>query len=436
MERVVMKCPVCGELNYKNVNNDLYKCSVCNSHFFHLDSDEVMTLKEAQICLSLYQFDKADQLYQNILINTNDEKIIVMALFGRILAYFGVNYIKDFNGNLILTFTNYDPRFKSIKETSFYQKLKENKYYELYEDKINQLDKEYERINGELNKTPLYDVFICTKISLKSYDNPTIEGRTEDSAKARMIHDELTRRGLNVFYSDIDLRGINYDAQIYSALERSKNIVVVASKKEYLESVWVQSEWQRWLHFIKQGVKQEKSFYLFMASSKEFELPLEISKIQKFYDTLILVNNVFEKSQEHKRNQTHSIEKELEDGYKFLKQKQYSKAMTIFRKQLVSYNKDYRPWLGVVDVMIANNTPASDKGYQNCFEWIFKLCDDEKIRNNIANSLHCEKIRFAEFKNISIKSKITVFLMKKNCYRTAFYFLNLCKNIKKIMGKG
>lgn len=59
-----------------------------------------------------------------------------------------------------------------------------------------------------------------------------------------------------------------------------------------------------------------------------------------------------------------------------------------------------------------------------------------EIRNNIANSLHCEKIRFAEFKNISIKSKITVFLMKKNCYRTAFYFLNLCKNIKKIMRKG
>lgn len=58
------------------------------------------------------------------------------------------------------------------------------------------------------------------------------------------------------------------------------------------------------------------------------------------------------------------------------------------------------------------------------------------IEENIKNSLHCEKIQHAEFEKISIKSKITIFLMKKKCYKTAFYFLNLCKNIKKVLGKG
>ncbi len=59
-----------------------------------------------------------------------------------------------------------------------------------------------------------------------------------------------------------------------------------------------------------------------------------------------------------------------------------------------------------------------------------------EIKNNILNSTHREKIRDAKFKNISLKSRISVFLMKKKCYKTAFYFLNLCKKIKRVLGKG
>ena len=58
------------------------------------------------------------------------------------------------------------------------------------------------------------------------------------------------------------------------------------------------------------------------------------------------------------------------------------------------------------------------------------------IRENIKNSLHSEKIKRAEFENISIKSKIAIFLMKKNCYTAAFCFLNLCNNIKRVLKKG
>jgi len=58
------------------------------------------------------------------------------------------------------------------------------------------------------------------------------------------------------------------------------------------------------------------------------------------------------------------------------------------------------------------------------------------IKQNIINSIHGEKIPCAEFENISFKSKMTVLLMKKKCYKTAFYFLNLCKNIKRLLRKG
>ena len=58
------------------------------------------------------------------------------------------------------------------------------------------------------------------------------------------------------------------------------------------------------------------------------------------------------------------------------------------------------------------------------------------IKESIQNSLHSEKIRCAEFENISVKSKIAITLMKKRRINTAFYFLNFCKNIKKVLKKG
>lgn len=58
------------------------------------------------------------------------------------------------------------------------------------------------------------------------------------------------------------------------------------------------------------------------------------------------------------------------------------------------------------------------------------------IRESIIHSSHGEKIAHAEFADISLKSRISIFLMKKNCYKTAFYFLNLCKRIKTILMKG
>ena len=57
----------------------------------------------------------------------------------------------------------------------------------------------------------------------------------------------------------------------------------------------------------------------------------------------------------------------------------------------------------------------------------------KKIEENIKSSIHNEKIKNAEFKNITIKSKISIFLMKKNLYKTAFYFLNFTKKIKNLI---
>ena len=56
------------------------------------------------------------------------------------------------------------------------------------------------------------------------------------------------------------------------------------------------------------------------------------------------------------------------------------------------------------------------------------------IKNAILDSIHKEEIKKAYFENITFKSKITMFLLKKEQIRLAFYFLYLCKKIKDIKG--
>jgi len=59
----------------------------------------------------------------------------------------------------------------------------------------------------------------------------------------------------------------------------------------------------------------------------------------------------------------------------------------------------------------------------------------KKIKELILNSLHKDEIIKANFENISLKSRIGIALMKKQKIESAFYFLYLCKEIKRILKK-
>ena len=58
------------------------------------------------------------------------------------------------------------------------------------------------------------------------------------------------------------------------------------------------------------------------------------------------------------------------------------------------------------------------------------------IKKAIFDSLHKEEIGKAKFENITKKSRIAIFLLKKHQIRLAFYFLYFCKEIKRIRGGG
>lgn len=54
----------------------------------------------------------------------------------------------------------------------------------------------------------------------------------------------------------------------------------------------------------------------------------------------------------------------------------------------------------------------------------------KKLKELILGSLHREEIKKAHFEKITTKSRIAIYLMKKQRIRLAFYFLYLCKELK------
>ncbi len=55
-----------------------------------------------------------------------------------------------------------------------------------------------------------------------------------------------------------------------------------------------------------------------------------------------------------------------------------------------------------------------------------------EIKKILRNSLHRDEIKKAHFEKITVKTRISVFFMKLGMIRTAFYFLFLCKEIKRL----
>ena len=56
----------------------------------------------------------------------------------------------------------------------------------------------------------------------------------------------------------------------------------------------------------------------------------------------------------------------------------------------------------------------------------------KNLKEFILGSLHREEIKKAHFEKITTKSRIAIFLMKKQRIGLAFYFLYLCKELKRI----
>ena len=124
------------------------------------------------------------------------------------------------------------------------------------------------------NEEP-FDVFICYK------ETDASGRRTQDSVLANDLYHQLTQEGYKVFFSRITLEdklGTAYEPYIFAALNSAKVMVVIGTKPEYFNAVWVKNEWSRYLSLIKNGAR--KTLIPAYKDIDPYDLPDEFAHLQ------------------------------------------------------------------------------------------------------------------------------------------------------------
>lgn len=124
-----------------------------------------------------------------------------------------------------------------------------------------------------------YEVFISYKCS-DEQGNHTI-----DFEIAQELYTALTNIGYNTFFSANTLEQIGsfrYKADIDSALDTAKVMIVVLSKVEYASSQWVQYEWDSFYNDYLSGIREDIKLYTLTTDINTHDLPRTLRNVQNF----------------------------------------------------------------------------------------------------------------------------------------------------------
>ena len=195
------------------------------------------------------EFDKAMGIYEKILdIDNTDAE----AYWSLVLCEYGIEYVEDPSTHKRVPTVN-RAQFTSVfmnenyKSAIQYADAYQRSIYEEEAKNIDNIQKGILEISQ--NEEP-FDVFICYK------ETDEHGRRTHDSVLANDLYHQLTQEGFKVFFSRITLEdklGAAYEPYIFAALNSAKVMVVIGTKPEYFNAVWVKNEWARFLAQIKNG---------------------------------------------------------------------------------------------------------------------------------------------------------------------------------------
>ncbi|MBE6730899.1 MAG: toll/interleukin-1 receptor domain-containing protein [Ruminococcaceae bacterium] len=273
----VFKCKMCSGALEINNEESVITCEYCGTPqtLPKLDSDRRVNLYDrANHFRRNNEFDKATNIYEQIL---NEDSTDAEAYWSIVLCRFGIEYVEEKTTHKRIP-TVHRVQYTSIfdddnyKSALQYADIYQRSIYESEAKVINEIQKNILAIS---QKEEPFDVFIC----YKETDNNG--KRTPDSVLANELYHELNQRGFKVFFSRITLEnklGTAYEPYIFAALNSAKIMVVIGTKQEYFNAVWVKNEWSRYLSLIKQG--QKKMLIPAYRDMDPYDLPEEFSHLQ------------------------------------------------------------------------------------------------------------------------------------------------------------
>ncbi len=275
---MIIKCKMCGGDILFAQGDSVGQCDHCGSSSTIPKVDEEQKLNRynrANHYRRQCEFDKAITAYERIL---EEDDTDAEAHWGIVLSRYGIEYVEDpatkrriptchrVQVESILADADYQAALKYAPDT-----VSRN----LYEEQAKEIAEIQKGILAISRNEKPYDVFICYKETDES------GRRTRDSAFAQEIYYGLTEQGYKVFFSRITLEdklGQQYEPYIFAALNSARVMVVVGTKPEYFNAVWVKNEWSRYLHLMKSD--RQRLLIPCYRDMDPYDLPEELSNLQ------------------------------------------------------------------------------------------------------------------------------------------------------------
>ncbi len=278
---MVYKCKMCGgDIAFKP-GASYGRCEYCDSVCTLPktgDETRLNRYNRADHLRRTSEFDKAIAAYEKIIEDNGSD---AEAHWGLVLSKFGIEYVPDpVSGRRVPTC--HRASIESILADEDYLAALDNAPDEhsraLYEAQANEIAAIQKRILTISQNEKPYDVFICYK---EADENGR---RTVDSTLAQEIYYTLVNEGCKVFFSRISLEdklGQEYEPYIFSALNSARVMLVVGTKPEYFNAVWVKNEWSRYLKLIKAELPAKKRVLIPCYRDMDpYELPDELGNLQ------------------------------------------------------------------------------------------------------------------------------------------------------------
>ena len=273
----VFKCKMCGgELDIQE-GQVIATCDYCGTKQTvpTACSEELRTLyNRANVLRMKSEFDKAEQVYERII--TADPKQ-AEAYWGALLCKYGIEYVEDPKTYKRIP-TCHRVSYEAMEADEYYKLAIENAdsvQRKIYEEEAKYIDGVQKDILALSAKEDSFDVFLCYKETDESGK------RTRDSVIANDIYHQLTQEGYKVFYAAITLEdklGSAYEPVIFAALNSAKVMLVIGTKPEYFNAVWVKNEWSRFLKLMK--TDHSKLLIPCYQDMDAYELPEEFAHLQ------------------------------------------------------------------------------------------------------------------------------------------------------------
>ena len=246
------KCKMCGGDLIIEQGSTVAECEYCGSTqtLPKLDDDRRANLYDrANHFRRNNEFDKAAGIYEQIL---NEDTTDAEAYWSLVLCQYGIEYVEDPATHKRVPTVN-RAQFTSIFDDDNYKsaiQYADGYQRELYEKEAKTINDIQKGILAISQKEEPFDVFICYK------ETDANGRRTMDSVLANDLYHQLTQEGFKVFFSRITLEdklGTAYEPYIFAALNSAKVMVVLGTKPEYFNAIWVKNEWSRYLALVKQS---------------------------------------------------------------------------------------------------------------------------------------------------------------------------------------